>query len=279
MLRRLRGLESCESDMPSETPAVDYALSLLDLLSESGEPLTIASISRQMGFNKTMVSRILHTLTQNGWVTRSEEAFAKYQLTLKPFRLFSRVLHRMTVYEVAFPILKALSDTINETTQLYIRRDMTCFLIQNFTCRREVRVASELGVEYPLHRTAPGKVLLAYQAQDFQEQFYAAEIVENSANKTDRSITDRAVLRDEISHIRIQGYGLDEEEYAHGIVCCAVPIFDHTGAIQAAVCAASSTVYGSAVELCSRVLEPLKAAAYETSFTMGWLPEQTVQEK
>ena len=49
------------------------------------------------------------------------------------------------------------------------------------------------------------------------------------------TITDPAVMRNELEEIRHNGYAVDNMEHEYGVRCVAVPLFDSTGQVIAAV--------------------------------------------
>ena len=68
-----------------------------------------------------------------------------------------------------------------------------------------------------------GKVLLACMPLERMEEMLASC---DMRAFTYHTITDREVLRKELSVIRKRGYGCDVEEYIDGTSCIAFPIFD-----------------------------------------------------
>jgi len=79
----------------------------------------------------------------------------------------------------------------------------------------------------PLNTSALGKAVLAWHPELWDH----VPLV----TCTPRSITDRALLRDELETVRAEGYAVDEEEYFSGVVCVAVPVYDATGTAVAAL--------------------------------------------
>jgi IclR family acetate operon transcriptional repressor len=52
---------------------------------------------------------------------------------------------------------------------------------------------------------------------------------------TGHTIVDMASLEREFAKIRAQGYAVDREEAMEGACCMAAPVFDHSGAMVAAI--------------------------------------------
>lgn len=81
------------------------------------------------------------------------------------------------------------------------------------------------------HGLALGKVLLAQRpdALDAYVDRYGLE------QFTSRTITDRGELAEELEVVRRLGYAVDREEYAEGIWCLAVPVYNPSGEVGAAL--------------------------------------------
>jgi IclR family KDG regulon transcriptional repressor len=59
---------------------------------------------------------------------------------------------------------------------------------------------------------------------------------------TDFTITDRDVFLKELEKVKQKGYALDLEENEYGIRCIAVPIFDYSGNVVAAISISGPTI-------------------------------------
>jgi IclR family KDG regulon transcriptional repressor len=82
---------------------------------------------------------------------------------------------------------------------------------------------SKVGRRAPLHCTALGKVLMAWEHPERR-----ARILEGAEFKRfrDRTIVEPAAFGQELERVKAQGFGEDREEFDDHIRCVAVPIFD-----------------------------------------------------
>lgn len=90
----------------------------------------------------------------------------------------------------------------------------------------------EVNFEFPLHTSAPGKVLLAYQPLDERKKIYALMDFKKFTANTITSPTD---FEAELDSIREKGYGLDVSEELEGCHCIGVPVFDASRTAVAAL--------------------------------------------
>ncbi|MEK7377609.1 MAG: helix-turn-helix domain-containing protein, partial [Candidatus Binatota bacterium] len=85
--------------------SLDHALVILETMSRGPLPVGLSEISRQTGFPKTTVHRILLTLVRRGFL-RKESDTGRYQLTLKFFEVGSTAVSQLGIKDVAKPYLE-----------------------------------------------------------------------------------------------------------------------------------------------------------------------------
>jgi DNA-binding IclR family transcriptional regulator len=84
-------------------------------------------------------------------------------------------------------------------------------------------VNAKVGNKEPLHSSSVGKCLLAFSPPQTVEQILQAPL----EKFTDKTITSKEKLLEELEKIRQQGYAIDDGEITEEIRCIAVPIFNH----------------------------------------------------
>jgi DNA-binding IclR family transcriptional regulator len=95
-----------------------------------------------------------------------------------------------------------------------------------------VRYTARVGASNPLHTGAMGKVLLA-----FSDPGDLGDLLDRMTltASTDRTITDRRKLEDELNTIRGSGYAVSRGEQAVGVAAMSAPILRSDGVILAAL--------------------------------------------
>jgi DNA-binding IclR family transcriptional regulator len=92
-------------------------------------------------------------------------------------------------------------------------------------------MAAAVGGRAPLHCTAVGKVLLAFQPPE-----YVKQIVGNGLKSyTAKTITRRDELLAILQEVAGREYAIDDEESEPGLRAIAAPVRNHTGSVIAAV--------------------------------------------
>lgn len=229
----------------SKAPAVDYALKIIDFFAKSQTEIGIADISNALEINKNAVSRILDALFEENWIYLSDPVQKKYRFTLKPFSLISKCTPQYALAEISRGELEQLNETLGDAVYLGIKNNDKVLYLLHFDSKKEVRINGKVGGEYPLLTSAPGKVLLAYGKHSDEFSSYAEQI-------------------------KKQGYAIDDEEFAKGIICISCPIFDDAGNVVATAGISSLTIYDSINSLIESKLPLLKTAAHNISVNLGY---------
>jgi len=209
----------------SEIKSLARGLLLLNLLAEATNGSGVTELAKQLDINKSSASRLLQTLAQYGYVEKDEET-RRYHLGAQVVVLSRSVLTRMPLRDQAKPFLHKLMERTGEGAHLAIVAQGQALYIDQVESPATLSVNTGVGTFAPLHCTALGKSLLAYGATPMPDELQAY---------TQHTITDPAVLLDHLEQVRRQGYATDDEEYAHGVRCVAVPVWDYRGKVVGAI--------------------------------------------
>jgi DNA-binding IclR family transcriptional regulator len=124
------------------------------------------------------------------------------------------------------------------------------------------KIDMDIGVRYPAHSTALGKVLLAHLPEaQLLNLFDHYRLAKTSPN----TIDSKSRLLAELELARKQGYATSDGELFLGIRAVAAPIFDAAGGVPATV-----SVTGVTVSLeDTHIINSVKVAAREISRRFG----------
>jgi DNA-binding IclR family transcriptional regulator len=218
-----------------EAPALDRGLAVLEALDGRPEGMSLSEISRVIGSPKNSTSRLVQTLMVRGYVER-DEATMIIRLTGKLLRLGHPRVGRASLVECALEPMRTLRDAVGETVQLGIPIGDEGVIIEQVESTQAVRICVEIGLRFPLHNNAPGKVLLAFQHPKAREKAIQRLKL---ARFTGRTITTKEALRLECERVVKLGYGTDWGEADEGIHCVAAPVFDRPNHLLAVVWASA----------------------------------------
>ncbi len=218
-------------------PAVDKALSALELLAQSRTGLTLGELTRRLALPKSSVHCLLLTLERRGYLHRNEKS--RYLFGLKLFGLANMALSGIGLRERALPFLKALMARTRLTVHMAMLEQGEAVLVEKVEPPNVFRLATWLGKRMDVHCTGVGKALIAHLPEEEVERLVRDR---GLPRHNDNTICSLRRLRDDLARIRKTGYAMDDEEDELGARCIGAPIFDGEGKVIAAVSASGTTV-------------------------------------
>lgn len=227
----------------------------LDLLEAVGaEELGLVEIAGRTGLVPSTAYRLLSTLIDRGYITRSAET-GRFRLGPKLVELAAVARHDNERLRLAVrPHLRALRDASDETANLVVRDGLCIVYVDQVESARAVRMFTTIGRRAPLHATGGGKAITAFGPPELLTELLAGGL----ERLTQHTLATPAKLRSDLGRVRERGYAIDDQEFEDGVICVAAPI---RGAGQATVAAAS--VSGPAARMHEHDLDVLGAIVRE----------------
>jgi len=249
--------------------SVANAILLLKAFSDEHSELGISALAGRLHLAKSTVHRLASTLVEAGMLEQSART-GQYRLGLAVFELGSLVRRKLDLSFEAKPWLMTLREQTGETVDLSIL-DHDGVVCVNFLESKKVnRISSGIGLRKPVHCTAEGKALIAFQPP----QVIGRVIAGGLERHTPLTITNPAALREEFAKVRARGYAIDDEQYELGVRGIAAPIRDDTGMSVAAVGVSGPTQRLSKSRL-PKIARDVNAAAKAISLRLGARPKQS----
>jgi IclR family KDG regulon transcriptional repressor len=213
--------DSFDPKQPESVAAVLKVFAILQSLAERNET-GISELSMKLAMPKATVYRFLQTMKSLGYV-RQETDSERYGLTMKMFELGTKALQYPDLVELAKGHMQQLADETGETVHLGMLIDSEIIYVHKVDSRHMLGMYSRVGRRAPLHCTAIGKVLLAWEDAARRDRILSGCDFKRFRDKT---ITTREAFDQELARTREQGFGEDREEFDDHIRCLGVPIFD-----------------------------------------------------
>ncbi|HYF92715.1 MAG TPA: IclR family transcriptional regulator [Symbiobacteriaceae bacterium] len=234
---------------PETVESLSRGLDVLDLFTHQTTELTVVEVSRHLGVSQSTAYRLLQTLQRKGFMTQNPDTH-RYGLSLRVVGLASVVLDSMDLRRQALPEMEELAKAADAKANLAVREDTELVYVARVESPKVPRMFFHLGKRAPLNATGLGKALL-FHLDDGE----LAELLPRLSMErlTSHTITDRDRLLADLHECRPRGYALDLGEYLEEVNCMAVPIFDRSGQVAAAI-----SISGPAVFLTPQRLEDLR---------------------
>ena len=130
---------------------------------------------------------------------------------------------------------------------------------------QSIRLYARIGRRSPLYAGSIPKLLFAFLPDPVREE-WLQEL--ELTPITSYTVTDRDQLRQQLIHIRSQGYAITSNDLDEGATSVAAPIRDHTGQVVAAISVAGPSQRFSEDRIDWILTQVLKGAA-EISANLG----------
>ena len=204
-------------------PALDKGLDILELLSEQPHGLTRGEIVKAMGRSPGEIYRMLETLVQRHYVTRSAEG-DRYALSLKLFVLANRHPPLDRLVARALPVMEAFAKAAQQSCHLgvYDRGDVT--VVAQVNSPGKLGFSVRLGSRVSLLNSGSGHVLLAFQTAQSRADMFAAHHAETG--EADMAVSDTSALLD---RIQAAGHWQGESTITFGVHDLSMPIVGPDG--------------------------------------------------
>jgi DNA-binding IclR family transcriptional regulator len=180
-----------------------------------------AELARRCGLPVATAARLLATLSDEGFVERTTDG-GGWTLGLPLVRLARAADPDRALIAAARPLLQALAVEAGESTALAVARPgPTMDVIVQADGPGLLGVSDWVGRVFPLHASAPGKLILAALDDAALRDWVGHARPERF---TPRTITSLRGLRAELARIRAQGYAEMQDELEPSLASLAVPV-------------------------------------------------------
>ena len=248
----------------------DFSLTLargiqvLEVFSPERKVVTTSEVAETVGISRAAARRLLLTFTSLGYLEQTKSAFS---LTGKIASIGQGLLARQDQWMQATSMVLELSNRMNESFAISVLEGKRAKYVARDQKQRISSRPLRVGDSLPAHCSAPGKVLLAALSSDELDSVLGTD--QPLEKCTDHSITGRADLKECLRKVRLQSWGMAEDEFEPGMIAVAVPVFDRQGRVTAALSVGSTKQRRTVGELREEFLPVLQDAAEKLSSGMS----------
>ncbi|MGY4711619.1 IclR family transcriptional regulator [Mycolicibacterium sp. CBM1] len=210
--------------------SVARALSVLEVFEERRSVLTTNEIASMTGLNRGTAYRFCQTLKSLGYLEEIRQS--TFRPGLKVLSLAQAALSSRELVDVAMPRLQALRHDTGETVNFAMPDGAEVVYMARLLNDDLLALRLVVGSRLPMVSSSLGRSMLAFMADEAVDAVVAASKFEKL---TDFTVTDAAVLYDELARIRKVGYAFNDQEIAVGVRGIAAPILGSDGRPVAAV--------------------------------------------
>ncbi|MBF0277240.1 MAG: helix-turn-helix domain-containing protein [SAR324 cluster bacterium] len=254
------------SYIPGTLKQKDFALTLarglsvLEAFSADRTAMSISEIAVQAGVHRAVARRLVLTLVELDYL---ENEGRKFQLTRKILN-FGREIPALdyTWQKITVDVL-SLANRFNESCSVATLEGLDIRFVIRDPIRRMFSAPLYVGDKLPAHCTAAGKVLLA--ALDKEQLRKRIADLGPLLPRTKHSIVEIEKLEKELQMVRQNSWAAVEDELEEGTIAIAVPLFDSSNTVTAALALGSHKMRRSLAELKQEFLTSMQNAAEQMS--------------
>ncbi len=230
-------------------------LRVIEAMGQGSDLHTVAGVSLDTGLPRTVVRRILLTLTELGFTATDGKNF---RLTPKILSLGMSYLTSLPFWGQAQSVLEELCAELKESAALSVMDGNNVLFLVRVPSRKVMSLRVGLGSRLPAYATSPGRVLLAGLTDEAMEQHLASITFKRY---TARTPTDAGEVRSAVAAAREAGFVWADAELDRAICGLAVPVRDDAGNVVAALNVNLLSGEITQAKAVKHFLQPLRAAA------------------
>ncbi|WP_454765784.1 IclR family transcriptional regulator [Cupriavidus campinensis] len=260
---RVPGAASAEKPSDSYVQSFARGLSVIRAFDARHPAQTLTEIAQASGLTRAGARRILLTLVGLGYVQADGRQF---RLTPKILDLGFAYLTSMPFWNLAEPIMEALSQDVHESCSISVLDGTEIVYVLRVPARKIMTINLSIGSRLPAYCSSMGRVLLSGLDDEALDRVLRATDLQP---RTRRTVTGIDPLKSLIAEIRVRGWAQNDQELEEGLVSLAAPIRNRTGQIIAAINISGQANRTSAQEMVERFLPALLEASEKISGLVG----------
>jgi len=231
-------------------------LTVLQHLTESPQPLTLAQLASLMRVPKSTLMRLLRAMEDEGYVLHlpAERGFVA---GTRATALALRTLRGSNMRRECRGVLRALVDKLGESCNLTAPDAGRVLYVERVETTEQLRMHLQPGTFVPMHCTASGKLFLSSMSLLERRRVLANLTLTRFSPHTLVSMDE---LEAELARNAKLGLGIDNEEFVRGMIAVAVPVLGEGDKTVAAIACHAPTARVSLNDMLAKVPH-MRAAA------------------
>lgn len=211
-------------EINGDTPTLRL-FSLLEAMAAKDQLFSLQSLVEETGLPKPTLHRMLQQLEAAGLVQRQGDG-RHYSTGLRLRRLAENLLLNNTYHGAQHLVLRHLVDELGESCNITALAGSEVMYLDRVETAAPLRFYLHPGSRVPAHCSASGKMFLSQMSPAQRRRLLSHAPLTAYTSKT---VTDPALLEDELKQVRRDGYALDNEEFLPGLLCAAVLVPSSAG--------------------------------------------------
>jgi IclR family transcriptional regulator, acetate operon repressor len=242
-------------DVPvSRTTDLTYLGRLLDaleLVSAETPAHSFRDAAAVLGVPASTAHRLLSLLSERGYCERDDGG--RFRPGPRLYGIAMRALDQLPQWQAAKRVVYEVGVSTDESVSFGVLVGREIVLTARHNSAHALTAVANVGDILPPHTSALGKAVLAYLPED-ERNSLVRRFVPKASSAVLRS------LQPELEEVTATGYSIDEETFAPGMRCRAVPVFDAQSGFVGGL-SVSGPVVRFTVELADAAIPLMREAA------------------
>ncbi len=210
--------------------ALASGLEVILAFDDANPRMTLSEVAARTDMNRARARRFLLTLHALGYVRKQKRYF---ELAPKVLQLGYSFLSANSYQAVIQQYLEDITIESGESSSLgVLDGDEVIYVARSAAKHRLMAISLTVGTRLPSAYTSMGRMLLAQLSESELEAYLDRVRLEQH---TEKSVNNRAQLRDCILKAGEQGYCIVDQELDSGLRSLAVPVFDAKNKLLGAI--------------------------------------------
>ena len=234
---------------------LEKGLSIIEVFDAEHSRLTASQAGQRCGLTRTAARRHLLTLVHLGYVGTDGKLF---WLQPRVLRLGQAYLESARLPRAVQPYLQRVTAGTGEVAYVGVLDQDELVYIARSGMHRQMNTGYMLGSRVQAHVTAAGLCLLAWMDATACTAWLASHPLRPYTSHT---LVDQAELLAHLQRVRQQGWALSEQQLEMNYRGIAVPLYDHTDKLVAAMSVTMPMNNEASADAVKRVLPVLQETA------------------
>ena len=204
--------------MTSSNPVRRMTL-IVDVIASSRGSMTLIDIARAVELPPSTTHRTLNILMDVGYLSL-DPVTKTYEIGDRLKRVLLLTLGTGSLEQLAQPVLVELAEKFMETAYVVQMTGSGIQLIDFYLSTQGSRTLVHPGFNFPMHASAVGKAIFAFQSDEVIE----LELAKNTEKFMPGTIVAKRAIKKELHRTHERGYAINDAELDPGIYAVAAPL-------------------------------------------------------
>jgi IclR family transcriptional regulator, pca regulon regulatory protein len=230
-------------------------LSVLRAFGANAPIQTIADVARRAQIPRPAARRLLMTLVELKYASFDGKYF---KLTPDVMDLGYSYLSSLAIWDIGQMYLDELAREIHENCSIAVLENTMIVYVARVHVHNVFSTEIAIGTRLPAYATSMGRVLLAaLPAEERRRRL----LLSPRLALTPQTVVEIDQLLTHLDEVESQGFSVVDQELSAGLRSLAVPVYDASGSVVAALNVSTQVWNGDVDELANRFLRVLKETA------------------